>query len=424
MSDRRQDRYVCENVRPAVHHVIDALASGGVVVVAHGADDENGGDLVMAAATITPEKIAFFLRHGSGIISVPMTDERADELDLLPMVAHSADPKGTAFTVSVDHVGTATGISAVERSLTVRALADPRTRRDSLRRPGHVFPVRTRPGGVLTRGGRSEAAVDLVRLADRGQVAVLTELLGEDGESMSSQAAEAFATRHRIPLLTMAELVRYRRSSERLVRGSGKALLPTRFGVFTATAYQSLLDGSEHLALACGDLTAADNGGVLAQLHVECVTGDALRSQRCDCGTQLADALARISREGVGVLVYLREGTRDGLTSPLLNSCLRQRNSDPLGVETTRGLPTDREADYGIGAQILTDLGVHRLRLITDDPQIRDNLRAFGFEIVERVPKPPTQTGDHLAGADHQCSDNLSNLPHASPSAATPPTST
>lgn len=387
-----------ESVERAVQRVIDALAAGGMVVVGDDANPTRESDLVMSATATTDEKLAFFLRHGSGLISVPMPAPRADALDLLPMVARSTDRHDTAYTVSVDHCGTTSGVSAADRAATIRALAEPTTYPEHLRRPGHVFPVRTHPGGVLAHRDYMEAAVDLVRLARCGHVGVITELLGEDGVPLSAGDARQFAAHHRIPMLNLTDLVKYRRGTERLIYGSGNTSLPTRFGTFTATAYRSLLGKSEHLALTCGDLASADvgHGGVLTRVHIECVTGDALGSRRCNCGLQLADALTRIAHEGAGALIYLRRDQSDGPGSQLRTYPQRHNGADDTG--TPVGGPRDHP-DYEVAAAILADLGIQRLRLIVDNPQTCHSLETFGLEIAERVPGPTalkSQTTDHL----------------------------
>jgi 3,4-dihydroxy 2-butanone 4-phosphate synthase / GTP cyclohydrolase II len=296
-----------------VRRAVETIAAGGMVVVVDGPDRENEGDLVMAAEHATVEDMAFFLRHGSGIVCVPMPEQAADRLELAPMVADNSDNHGTAFTVTVDHADTGTGISASDRAATVRALADPRTHPSELRRPGHVFPLRARPAGVLKRAGHTEAAVDLSRMAGCSGIGVITELVGDDGVPLSGARLERFVARHRIPMLSIAELMRHRRRTERMVEPTGDAMLPTPYASFRAWSFRSSADGhsvggTEHLALTLGDVAAAGAtaGGVLARVHSECLTGDVFGSLRCDCGTQLDAALQRIADEGAGVLVYLR----------------------------------------------------------------------------------------------------------------------
>jgi 3,4-dihydroxy 2-butanone 4-phosphate synthase/GTP cyclohydrolase II len=329
-----------------------------------------------------------------------MPNERADELDLPLMVARPSDPRLTAFTISVDHQNSSTGISATDRAATLRALASPATNAADLRRPGHIFPLRSRPGGVLKRAGHTEAATDLVRMAGRGSVGVITELVSDKGVPMSGDTLREFATSHGVPLLTVAELVRFRRRTERLVVPGGQARLPTRYGTFVATSYRSVLDGTEHLALTCGDLAAADSGpdGVLVRVHSECITGDVLGSQRCDCGRQLSDALELIAAEGTGVLVYLRghEGRGIGLGLKLQAYSLQDDGRDTVDANLELGLPIDMR-EYGIGASILADLGVHRLRLITNNPDKYGGLEGFDLEIVSRVRMPSIVGSENFA---------------------------
>jgi 3,4-dihydroxy 2-butanone 4-phosphate synthase/GTP cyclohydrolase II len=301
----------------AVAQALAALAAGRMIVVTDDADRENEADLVMAAELVIDEQMAFLVRHTTGIVCAPMPAGRADELRLPPMVADNTDAHGTAFTVSVDLAGTGTGVSATARAATVRALADPGLRPDDLRRPGHLFPLRARPGGVLVRAGHTEAAVDLLTLAGLSGVGVISEILAEDGGMRRGTDLLSFAAAHELPVLAIADLVRYRRATEQLVRPVASSTMPTRFGDFRAVAYCNSLDGSEHLALVLGDVAAAGHSdtGVLVRVHSECLTGDILGSLRCDCGAQLEQALEAIAAEGCGALVYLRghEGRGIGL---------------------------------------------------------------------------------------------------------------
>ncbi|MEV0128457.1 bifunctional 3,4-dihydroxy-2-butanone-4-phosphate synthase/GTP cyclohydrolase II [Dactylosporangium sp. NPDC050688] len=382
-----------------VREAIAAITAGGMVLVADDADRENEGDLIMAAGAASAANIAFFLRYGSGIICAPMSAATADALELPLMVSRGTDPLGTAFTVSVDDRNCGTGISASDRALTLRTLADPTTAPGHLRRPGHVFPLRARPGGVLKRAGHTEAACDLVSLAGRGDVGAITELVRDDGVTMSGADLTEFAERHDIPYITVADLVRFRRRTERLVEANGTGRIPTRFGEFTATAYRSTIDDVEHLAFTYGDLHAADAGrGVLVRVHSECTTGDIFGSLRCDCGKQLADALELIAREGAGVLVYLRghEGRGIGLGPKLRAYALQDAGRDTVDANLELGLPIDTR-EYGIGAAILSHLGVHRLRLITNNPRKYGGLDGFDLEVVERVRMSTTVCADNIA---------------------------
>jgi 3,4-dihydroxy 2-butanone 4-phosphate synthase/GTP cyclohydrolase II len=378
---------------------VDALARGGMVIVADGHDREDEGDLVMAASAMTPPQMAFYLRFGSGIVCVPMSDGVADRLELPSMVTGNSDTHQTAFTVSVDHRSVGTGISAGDRCLTVRALADERTRPADLRRPGHVFPLRARQGGVLKRAGHTEAAVDLLRMAGGGEVGVITELLDDDGVPLHGAEIPEFAQRHNLPFVCIDDLVRSRRATESLVTRSDPARLPLALGDFTAYSYRSALDGVEHLALTLGDVAAADRlgAGVLVRVHSECLTGDVFGSLRCDCGQQLQKSLAMIAAAGAGVVVYLRgqEGRGVGLSHKLRAYALQDRGADTVDANTQLGLPVDSR-EYGIGAAILADLGVHRARLITNNPCKYGGLGGHDLELVERVPAPVAVTPQNV----------------------------
>ncbi|QYN26012.1 bifunctional 3,4-dihydroxy-2-butanone-4-phosphate synthase/GTP cyclohydrolase II [Amycolatopsis sp. DSM 110486] len=378
-----------------VQHAVAALAQGRLVVVVDDADRENEGDLVGAARTMTAEQMAFLVRHTTGIVCAPMPGERADALRLRQMVADNTDAHGTAFTVSVDHLASGTGVSAADRTTTVRALADPATKPGELRRPGHVFPLRAREGGVLVRAGHTEAAVDLLAMAGAGDVGVISELVADDGSMLRGTAVEEFARRFDLPLLRIADLVRYRGATERLVEPVASAAMPTAFGDFRAVAYRSVLDGTEHLALVRGDVAAAgqSSAGALVRVHSECLTGDILGSLRCDCGAQLEYALREIAAEGAGAVIYLRghEGRGIGLAHKIHAYALQEQGLDTVEANLAQGLPVDSRS-YGIGAQILTDLGVRRMRLITNNPAKYGGLEGYALDIVGRVRLPVTQT--------------------------------
>jgi len=370
----------------SIADAVAAIAAGRMVVVVDDADRENEGDLIMAAEAATPEKIAFFVRHTSGVICTPMLGERLDELDLPLMVATNTAPYRTAFTISVDAGrGTTTGISAADRATTIRALIGQATRPGDLVRPGHIFPLRCREGGVLMRAGHTEAAVDLARMAGCYPAAVLCELVDEDGGMARLHELERFAERHGLPLISIAALIRYRRQREKLVKRVAEARIPTRWGEFTAYAYESLLDGEQHLALVKGAVQGEED--VLVRVHSECLTGDALGSLRCDCGPQLEDALRLIADEGMGVVVYLRghEGRGIGLSHKLRAYNLQEQGRDTVDANLDLGLPVDGR-DYGMGSQILVDLGVTTMRLLTNNPAKYGGLDGFGLQIVERVP--------------------------------------
>jgi 3,4-dihydroxy 2-butanone 4-phosphate synthase/GTP cyclohydrolase II len=351
----------------------------------------------MAAELVTPEALAFMVRHTSGLVCVGMTGERLDELDIPLMVQHGTEAQGTAFTVSVDlRAGTTTGISAPDRAATVRALVDPASAPGHFARPGHVFPLRARPGGVLRRPGHTEAAVDLATLAGLSPAGVLCELVRPDGEMARGSDLARFAAEHGLALITIDELIAYRRRREQLVLRRSSAILPTPYGPFTVHAFESMIDGVEHLALVKGDVSGADP--VLARVHSECLTGDVFGSCRCDCGPQLQLALANIAEAGRGVVVYLlgHEGRGIGLAAKVEAYQLQDGGLDTVEANVALGLPVD-DRDYGIGAQILDDLGVRAVRLMTNNPAKTEGLAGYGFEITERVPLIVEPTADNRA---------------------------
>ncbi|PKW16528.1 bifunctional 3,4-dihydroxy-2-butanone-4-phosphate synthase/GTP cyclohydrolase II [Saccharopolyspora spinosa] len=375
----------------SVRQAVTALAEGRMIIVVDDHDRENEGDLVLAADSVTPEQMTFLVRHTTGIVCTPMAGDRADALGLPLMVEDNTDAHGTAFTVSVDHLDAGTGVSATARALTCRALADPATRPEQLRRPGHLFPLRAREGGVLVRAGHTEAAVDLLRLAGRGTVGVISELVAADGEMLRGAALTAFAKENDLLLLAIADLVRYRRATEELVEPVGESAMPTVFGDFRAVSYRSRLDGTEHLALVLGDLATEGHTerGALVRVHSECLTGDIIGSLRCDCGTQLEQALETIAEEGCGAVVYLRghEGRGIGLGHKIRAYALQEQGMDTVDANLAQGLPVDSRS-YGVGAQILGHLGVRRLRLITNNPAKYGGLEGYGLEIADRITLP------------------------------------
>ena len=380
-----------------VEDAIAAVGRGEIVVVVYDEDRENEGDLIMAADAVTPEKIAFFIAHTSGLICVPLTPERVEHLDLPLMVSNNTEMQRTAFTVSVDaRLGTTTGISASDRSVTIQALADPRTRPTDLNRPGHIFPLRYRPGGVLKRAGHTEAAVDLARAAGMSPAGVLCEVVSEDKSTMARlPELEKFAATHQLHLISIADLIRYRRRNDKLVRRISSARIPTEHGEFTAVAYESVLDGEQHVALVKGEVDGQPN--VLVRVHSECLTGDAFGSLRCDCGPQLQGAMAAIAEAGSGVVVYLRghEGRGIGLAHKLRAYSLQEEGLDTVDANLELGLPSDSR-EYGIGAQILVDLGITTMRLMTNNPTKYGGLEGFGLDIVERVNIQPVANPENI----------------------------
>ncbi|WP_033287644.1 bifunctional 3,4-dihydroxy-2-butanone-4-phosphate synthase/GTP cyclohydrolase II [Amycolatopsis jejuensis] len=380
---------------------LEELRRGRMIVVADDEGRENEGDLIMAAEFATPEALGFMIRHTSGVVCVAITEERADELDLPLMTNAATDPRGTAFTVSVDkRAGTTTGVSGADRAATVRALVDPATEPADLTRPGHIFPLRARRGGVLQRPGHTEAAADLCRLAGLAPAGLLSELTNDDGTMMREHDLRSFAAAHGLVMITVADLVAYRRRSESLVRRESAGRVPLAGRDWCAVAYQSTPDGLEHVAFVLGDVDQrrADGSPVLVRVHSECLTGDVFGSQRCDCGEQLRASLERIAEAGRGVVVYLRghEGRGIGLAQKLRAYALQDRGMDTVDANLALGLPVDAR-DYVAAAWILRDLGVREVCLLTNNPAKLSGLSGPGVEVVAQEPVPAAPTPANIA---------------------------
>ncbi|MFD3543326.1 bifunctional 3,4-dihydroxy-2-butanone-4-phosphate synthase/GTP cyclohydrolase II [Streptomyces sp. NPDC058662] len=387
-----------------VEQAIRDIAAGRPVVVVDDEDRENEGDLVIAAEKATPEIIAFMMSECRGLICAPLEGPELERLELPQMVQHNTESMQTAFTVSVDASaahGVTTGISAADRATTLRMLADGVSGPEDFVRPGHVFPLRAKPGGVLVRNGHTEAAVDLARLAGLRPAGAIVEIAGEDGVMLRLPELIPFARKHGLTIISIEDLIAYRRSSEPTVRREAEVSLPTAFGEFTAYGYRSTVDGVEHIALVHGDIgdggdtQASADGGILVRMHSECLTGDIFHSLRCDCGPQLHASMERIRAEGAGVVVYLRghEGRGIGLLSKMRAYELQERGRDTLDANLELGLPADAR-DYGAGAQILADLGVRRVRLLTNNPDKSAALVRHGIAVSGREPMP-VEAGEH-----------------------------
>ena len=370
----------------SVEAAIDDCRRGRFVIIVDDEDRENEGDLALPAECVTAESIAFMLRYTSGVICVPMTGDRLDRLRIPMMVQHNQATFGTAFTVSVDaREGVTTGISAADRARTVQVLGDARSTPHDVVMPGHIYPLRAREGGVLVRAGQTEASVDLCRLAGVGPAAVICELMNPDGTMMRLPQLKRFAARHNLKIISVADLIRHRTQRERLIERAAATLLPTKWGDFTLYAYRSSIDPDEHAAMVLGDISTPEP--VLCRVHSQCVSGDVFQSMRCDCGQQVELALEQIAAEGRGVFVYMRqEGRGIGFCNKVRAYQLQEQHGlDTVEANEALGFATDRR-DYGIGMQILMDLGLKKIRLLTNNPAKRAGLEGYGLEVVERVP--------------------------------------
>lgn len=370
------------------------LKEGKVIIVVDDENRENEGDFVVLADKATPEVINFMITEGKGLVCMPITDERAEELDLPPMVMHNTDYYGTAFTVSVDHNTTTTGISAHERAQTIKAMIDPNVKPNEFRRPGHIFPLIGKKGGVLRRAGHTEAAIDLAIMCDSYPAAVICEVIKEDGTMARLPDLYLIAQKYDMKLISIKDMIEYRNRKEKLVKREVEVKMPTAFGQFQAIAYSNMLDHKEHVALVKGEIDSSKP--VLVRVHSECLTGDVFHSERCDCGPQLAAAMKQIEEEGSGVLLYMRqEGRGIGLVNKLKAYKLQEEGLDTVDANLELGFAPDLR-DYGIGAQILKDVGVRHMRLLTNNPRKIKGLEGYDMEVVERVPLQMRATDDNL----------------------------
>ncbi len=380
-----------------VDEAVDAIRRGEIVIVADDEDRENEGDLVCAAEKTTPEVINFMATHGRGLICLTLTPERVEQLVLTAMGDHASDSQGTAFMVSIDATskhGVSTGISAADRANTIQVAIDPDCRPEDLRRPGHVFPLRAKPGGVLQRVGQTEASVDLARMAGLTPAGVICEILNPDGTMARRPQLEAFAQRHGLKFVTVAQIISHRLKTERLVHRVAEAELPTDFGEFRVFAFTNDVDRREHIALVKGEVDGQQD--VLVRMHSECLTGDVFHSQRCDCGQQLKASLQQIDEEGQGVLVYMRqEGRGIGLMNKIRAYQLQEKGMDTVEANEMLGFPADLR-DYGIGVQVLLDLGIKSMRLMTNNPKKIVGLQGYGLSVTEQVPITVTPNRHNL----------------------------